>query len=615
MKILMSNRKAEDSMGFKLKTQLVVSFMTIVLTIMVLSSSFVYSAVLDIIEKRSEQSTFQQFRQAEYSILAFCNEVDKVSKMFILDERLQELLEYKTAPETERIQMLIDVMDKMREYLNNYNYIDSIYVFTNYEEVVGVTPTKSNFLKRGSVRHRFYDSAGYDTAKNIFPKIVWVGGNKTMDFEADILGNGNDAAGSTALISGIRGIKSLYHSEQGGTLVVNMNENVFTSIYSNFTTSTDSKMYIVDNSGKIISHMNKQQIGKSCSYYNELGTAKKNGSLSFKQDRTHTQIVYYKLDKLGWTLISEIPYADFIKDTLKLRTIFIVVFSICIFGALVISLYWIYRITKPLNGLTCAMLEMSKGNLGLTLKTMPRNELGMLGMQFNRMSKSILELVEKNKSIEQDKRRLEIEALQAQINPHFLYNTLNTIKWMAAVISANNIVNIITSLGNILRPIFKSTSLTCLISEEIDYVKNYIEIMNFRYGEGFKVSFNIPQNIMECIIIRFILQPLIENAIIHGNNGQDHVAAVHIEAVDMDQEVVITVLDSGSGIDEDKLIEIKNSLKSYDKDELSRPRNIGLRNVNQRIKLTYGDAFGIDIESQLGIGTKVILKIPKVKIS
>ncbi|MDG0812741.1 sensor histidine kinase [Cohnella rhizosphaerae] len=195
----------------------------------------------------------------------------------------------------------------------------------------------------------------------------------------------------------------------------------------------------------------------------------------------------YRINALDWILVNEIPVSLFIRDILTLRLIVVTMFIFSLASAAILSKYWIRRITRPLNSLTTVVRRMGQGNLGLTLELDLKNELGILIAQFNKMSRNIQELIEQKESIQEEKRTIEIGALQSQINPHFFYNTLNTIKWMAIMVKADNIVESIATLGDYLQPMFKQGML-CNIREEIDYIENYIKIMNYRMAGGVKLQ-------------------------------------------------------------------------------------------------------------------------------
>ncbi|MGO4275700.1 sensor histidine kinase, partial [Paenibacillus sp. TAF58] len=257
------------------------------------------------------------------------------------------------------------------------------------------------------------------------------------------------------------------------------------------------------------------------------------------------------------------------------------------------------------NHLVHAMWQMENGNLGIMLDETPSTELGIIGRRFNKMSLSIEELMEKNKIIEEDKRKLGLEALQSQINPHFLYNALNTIKWVAMLRKEMGIVDSITTLGNMLRSIYKERSLTVTLQVEVDYIENYLKIMNARYGEGVQVSLSIPGELLHCQIIRFILQPIVENAFIHGMYSKNYKGKIAITASGSEEDVFISVSDNGAGIEADKLTAIQACMKSgnsaYD---LSPGESIGLVNVNRRLLMQYGEGYGLAITGNPGEGTR-----------
>jgi len=256
---------------------------------------------------------------------------------------------------------------------------------------------------------------------------------------------------------------------------------------------------------------------------------------------------------------------------------------------------------------------MSNGKLGVTLKKIPKNELGVLVKKFNEMSLSIVELLRKNEEIQDEKRKLEIETLQNQINPHFIYNTLNMIKWMGAVINAKNIVDSIVALGNILRPVFKENNQMCTIKEEVEYLENYLKIMNWRYGNSANFEIDVTSDLMDFKIPRFILQPIIENSFTHGISTNNNLININIKAYEHENNLLLVVSDTGIGINEGRVEEINKMLDNGTRVESTdRISGIGLYNVNKRIRLNSGKEFGIRLISCEGVYTKVLINIPKI---
>ena len=311
-----------------------------------------------------------------------------------------------------------------------------------------------------------------------------------------------------------------------------------------------------------------------------------------------------------WPLISEVQVSILYKDIYSLRKWFVLTLLAAWLASWGISLYWLYRLTKPLDRLRQAMSLMEQGNLGLQLAEDSRNELGILGRQFNRMSYSIEELVKQIQEVEEEKRLMEKEALQAQINPHFLFNTLSNIKYMAMIVKANTIVECITAFGNFLVPIYKEKNDIWQIKNEITYLQNYVKIMNYRFGGGIDVVYECPEAVQELFMLKFILQPLVENAIQHGFKELSGKGTILVSFQEEDRQVSIIVADDGCGMEQEKLEDLRERLEAYRVGSESRGGHIGLGNVHRRVKIYYGEAYGLTVTSEMGKGTRVCVRFP-----
>ena len=604
-------KNIKGNIGIKLKTQLIASFMAITFIILTISFALLYRGILDIIQTRSEQDIIKQFRQVDFSIQTFKNEVDKVSLAILVDSSIQKFLQQKNVSEIEKIEIISGTKLKVEEIIGNYDYIESIYIILENDEVIGATRNKDNYIERIDRSHRIFSTEIYKNSKERFVSLLWSGGYKSSDFNISDYGIMEDKN----LLTAARALKAYYQNNQSATLIINIDEMKLSSMYNYIAGTSGNSMYLIDKRGIVISHADRTRIGSNCPWFGDIDAGTNRGSLNYKSSMTENRIIYYRMENSDWVFVNEIPVNEFIKDILTLNTIVLIIYAISLIVAFFSSLYWIQKITRPLNELTSAMKGLENGRLGLVLKKIPRNELGLLGCQFNKMSLSISELIEKNRIIEQEKRAVEMEVLQAQINPHFLFNTLNSIKWMAVVANAKNIADSLSTLGAIIQPIFKNRSIMCTLKEEIEYVTNYLTIMNYRYGKGISINFNIPEHYMECLILRFILQPIIENSFSHGMNNHIGEGEIHIEMDVNHDDIQLTVIDNGEGISEEKLKNINCELSVQTEGESVNDRGIGLVNVNRRIRLHFGKEYGISVESTLGVGTRVILSMPLTKNS
>ncbi|HOJ09523.1 MAG TPA: histidine kinase [Clostridiales bacterium] len=593
----------------KLKIQLTISFIVTSFFVLLLSSIFTYIGVLNILKNRSDQFTEKQFRQFDYNIQVFANEVDKISKLLLLDEKLQNFLEQEYEYDNSYTNILVcnDLYSKLFSIIQNYSYIDSIFIFTEDGRILGVTASTNEYLNDSNKKNGFYSSDMYKLAKSSSSSLAWAGGGKSEDFNLNKIPNSRK---NINIISAVRGIKPFYQNLQKATLVINIQESVITSIYSNIYDPLSST-YIVDSNGKIISDIDATRIGSNSFIFTKLDKNLDNGSFTLKIDSVTKQIFYLKLTSLDWTLINEIDYKNYIKDIHTMRNILILMFFACIAISLALSTYWGMVFTKPIKRIINAIKEVGKGNIGITITESPKNEFGMIIRQFNEMSISIEKLIHENKMIEEMKRKQDIAVLQLQINPHFIYNTLNTIKLMAVMINAKNIVEGITIFGNILSPIFKDPSPIHSIEEEFNFLKNYIKIMNLRYGEGVKIVFNIQEDLIKCKILKFIVQPLVENALYHGLAEKNYNGEIKIEIAEENENVIVTISDNGAGMTVEKLREIEEMCSGLLENSQSL-KGIGIRNVDHRVKLYFGVKYGLKIQSKIGSGTSAILRLPKI---
>ncbi|GMQ56019.1 two-component system sensor histidine kinase YesM [Vallitalea sediminicola] len=276
---------------------------------------------------------------------------------------------------------------------------------------------------------------------------------------------------------------------------------------------------------------------------------------------------------------------------------FIISISLAVFISLIVANYMI----RPIKKLVKSMKKVEEGDLTVQINLHRNDELGMLENSFNQM---VLRLKESIDSAIDKQRRLriaEINILQAQIKPHFLYNTLDAIKWIAKLNNVKEISVIATQLGSLLRNSINCEQEFLTVKDNLDLINNYLEIQKIRYNDGFDVNIYTDNEILGYYIPKLILQPIVENAIVHGFENIDEKGTLIIRCYKKDYQLYFEVLDNGIGMNK-KQLEKALCKKSDD--------HIGLYNVDQRVKLYYGDLSGITIKSNSDTGTKVIIKIP-----
>jgi len=290
----------------------------------------------------------------------------------------------------------------------------------------------------------------------------------------------------------------------------------------------------------------------------------------------------------------------------------IIIIGIVISLGIAATFYLHYIINIPLHKIQKKVQSISAGDFNPDPNIEWNNELGQIGQGINSMGIDISQLIQSHIEDQEKKYELEYEILQNQVNPHFLYNTLNSIIWMSTAQGANGITEMATSLAFILKSISKKTTKTHSVREELELLDHYFLTQKYRYGGGLHMNYTVEQETLyDCIVPKFTLQIVVENAIFHGiaPKGTHGTIDILIKYTNDNRDVFISVTDNGIGMTETQINEIFEG--STSSSELF--RKIGINNIQKRIQYAYGFNYGISIQSSLGNYTTVIITVPDIK--
>lgn len=288
-------------------------------------------------------------------------------------------------------------------------------------------------------------------------------------------------------------------------------------------------------------------------------------------------------------------------------TIFLIFMSAMVIG-LALSLLFSRNLIRPIDRLTRHIKVISTGEFTKNPDIETKDEFGLIGKQINEMSSRISELMDSRIQDEKEKMNMEIKILQAQINPHFLYNTLDSIKWIATMQHSTGIVKVVSALSSLLKNMAKGFNEKVTIRQELDFLENYITIEKIRYIELFDVEITVDDpELYNARIVKLTLQPIVENSIFSGiePSGKPGLIQIHIYAED--QVLYISIRDNGIGISEENIRRLLTDTGRVTKNYMS---GIGLPNVDRRIKLVYGEEYGLKMESEIGSYTCVTVSLP-----
>ncbi len=307
----------------------------------------------------------------------------------------------------------------------------------------------------------------------------------------------------------------------------------------------------------------------------------------------------------GLFLVNTMTPLDYYRKTFILGGVFLAVLFTVI--ALVMVL-WARRIsakeTASIDEIVRAINSVQDGNLNTQLTIDSNDEFQIIGQAYNKMLSDIKNLIEKNQEETQRSMMAEIKQLESQFHPHFLFNTLETIRCLVKF-APNDVDRIIISLSALLRYSINNTVKTVPLGEDLEHTKNYLEILKYRFEGRLDYEISIEEEALDCIVPKLLTQPIIENAVKHGFEGREHLS-IRIKGRFFENDLVIVIFDDGAGIEEDKVREIQSMLK----DAENRTVNMGLYNVCRRIQLMYGKAYGLNIMSEKNAGTTVRINIP-----
>ncbi|OPH50409.1 hypothetical protein BC351_07035 [Paenibacillus ferrarius] len=370
-------------------------------------------------------------------------------------------------------------------------------------------------------------------------------------------------------------------------------------------TSNQNGSYIIlDGSGNIMLDTSKDKNQSIEKQAIEQAQNKKTGNFKTMAYGEQMFVTFLTMERADWKIIYITPYDQM---TSEVRQIYKFIMNVSAAGLvifLIVSFFLVRSIVGPIKSLIYQMNRVKSGSFHVDLELSGPLEIYSLGKTFQNMTVRIQELIIERQEQERLKNRAEIDALQSQINPHFLVNTLNAIKIMAMLSKATNLVEMTDSLIKLLSSTFHRGGSYIQLYDELQSLEKYVHIMKVRYGDRFKVEYDLDESVTDTYILKLLLQPILENAIIHGFYGKEAMGIVKISCKKQRDQLIITITDNGKGMKQPTMEALLQTKK------VESLCGIGIANVNDRIRLNYGEPYGLEIDSELGVGTEVIVVLP-----
>ena len=585
-----------------LKNRAMKQMTTLIILAMIIMVAVFYGVVHSRTIKNQGRNQAKSLANMEAYLNNYFEEVDAIAKNVNYNYYLQNYLE--TAIDNENAYTDPSVGKNMRAYeMSSQAFSDTLLSRPDISSMM-VFGRKKVLLNKSlySYRNVVMDYYGLEWYQGAIQKpydMVITGPNRHQFFDTD-----------DETISLSREIQDYEDGTFLGVILINLNMNKITEICDSFQENTSGALGILNESGEAVylngdagnvavQDIDMKELSEILEQYPE-------NSFRIRLGGTKYLITKERMDSTGWYLINIVPYSWLLSDLWKISMVIV----LAVAGTLVVTLLSLDRILtnviQPLKKLERHMARVTIENMNEQVNITTDDEIGHLAGNFNSMLERIENLKEQVVEEQEDKRRYELQALQAQINPHFLYNTLDSIIWMAET-QDSNIVAMTEALAKLFRISLNKGNEEILLKKEIEHVKNYLIIQSMRYADKFTFEICVEPEVEKCRIIKLILQPIVENCIYHGIKKKRGSGHIRIRAFREECNLIIKVEDDGCGISQ----EMCRKMLSYEVEpENISGSGIGVKNVNERIQLRFGKEYGLSYQSEEGKGTTVTYLLP-----
>lgn len=395
-----------------------------------------------------------------------------------------------------------------------------------------------------------------------------------------------------------------------GVLLVDMNYSSIEQILKKANVGNSSEyVYLIDGKGEIIYHPGQKLIYTDLYQENNIEAAGYEDGSTEEIFQGEKRLVTVKtVSYTGWKIVSVVPMSSFDMGMTGTKYFVIMLVTVSMLAVILLNQLVSASIAMPLKKLNNSVKEWETGNMNPSIYIGGSMEVEHLGCTLRSTVEQIRQLMQDIVVEQEEKRKSELDALQSQINPHFLYNTLDSIVWMIEGERYEDAVFMITQLASLFRISLSRGKTVISVEDELKHARNYMNIQKVRYKNIFEVRFDIDPEILQCCTVKLVVQPLLENAIYYGVECMDGDGEIDVNGYRREDDIYIEVRDNGLGIPED---EVEQLLKENNRVH-KRGSGVGLLNVHNRIRLRFGEEYGLEIESEPDEGTTVRIHLPYI---
>lgn len=522
---------------------------------------------------------FEIHKQSKPALNSFITDNLLVSELILSDSATQSYLKvYGRGQLANEAKYKIELSYNLQSLMLSRDYISSIAIFDN-----------DNILVQFGDYLLEYDDMFMEDVIDFKGKPVWT---HAYQYEKPAFNDSKDKY----VVSLIRAINDLYSFQILGYERISIDEAALCDIYSGINTD-GSDMYIVNSARQVVSSTDKSKLG---TIEPDIVSYEKDEGFYIDGEMV---LSYYTIKENGWRVIKRDPKSNFYASYTETTLVLIVLLMLTIAFGIVFKRSQDKNIINPLKELAEDAAHFREGNYSFELRTLENDEIGQLNRTLITMCKNIESLIENDFKNKLCQKEIELKYLQSQINPHFLYNTLDSIRWMAVMHGELEISEQIEALSDVFRHTLNYGRPMTTVGEEVVNVENYMKIQRSRFGDRIKCNIVADEALFDLPVLHLLLLPLVENSLVHGLERKPGGGTIDINIFRDNNLLIYQVSDDGVGTNAKNLSEQLRSKTNV--------HNIfALNNIDERVKRTYGDIYGLEISSTIDVGTTVVVKMP-----
>lgn len=423
--------------------------------------------------------------------------------------------------------------------------------------------------------------------------------------------NGSAISGNSSVVQA-RVIKDYYSLEDIGYLVVNIKPDLLDQIFWEAATLKEGDILLVNKQGNIVFNKSGDHIGQRTDFpFLQNNYVKEQNYYIDNYQGEKSLITFLPSHNTDWYLAAITPMKLITSESVSIRNIAIILSLVSMLSAILFDHYFVRRLVYSINSAVNGMKRVQQGIFTpITTPHRADDESDFLIDGFNRMSTQINELIVQVETEQGRKKEAEMQALMAQINPHFIYNSLESINSMAVLQGNRDISKMVISLGKLLRISISQNQELIPLHMELEHVRHYLDIQKFRFEDKFSYNINLPENLRTFMTQKLIVQPIVENALYHAIEQMENPGIIEVTAFELGSDMIIIVKDNGPGFDLSKMMSLWGTEGSSQKKYSD--SGVGLKNVHERLNIRFGSPYGILVCSSPGFGSTIRIRIPKI---